>query len=159
MEIRSLPIDDLPDAVAINNANVPGVGETDLYRITHLHAESLASLGAYEGDTLAGFSITFGPGADYRSVNYRWFCARYTDFAYLDRIALAADHQGRGIGAALYAHLEERIGVEWLLCEVNLRPRNDGSLRFHQRIGFEEVGRQETDYGHLVAMLAKRLAP
>ncbi len=157
MEIRSLAADDLPAAVAINNANVPGVSDTDLTRLTHLYAESLASLGAYDGDTLAGFSITFAPGAEYHSVNYRWFCDRYTDFAYLDRIAVRDDYQGRGIGAALYADLEARIGAEWLTCEVNLRPRNDGSLRFHHRIGFSEVGQQETDYGVLVSMLAKRL--
>jgi predicted GNAT superfamily acetyltransferase len=40
---------------------------------------------------------------------------------------------------------------------VNLRPRNDGSLRFHARLGFKEVGQQETSYGVLVSMLAKDL--
>ncbi len=157
MHIRSLSADDLPSAVALNNANIPAITEIDLADLTHLFSESLASLGAYEGDTLVGFSITFAPGADYESVNFQWFAERYTDFAYLDRIAVDDNYQGRGIGAALYADLEARIGAEWLTCEVNLRPRNDGSLRFHHRIGFEEVGQQETGYGVLVSMLAKRI--
>jgi hypothetical protein len=41
-----------------------------------------------------------------------------------------------------------------LTCEVNLRPPNEGSLRFHRRLGFREVGRQETPYGALVTLLA-----
>ena len=157
MEIRLLAESDLVDACEINNLSVPAVGEADLAKMRHLLAESLVALGAYDGDDLAGFSITFAPGADYHSVNFRWFCERYTDFAYLDRIALLPSYQGRGVGADLYAELERRLDVDWLTCEVNLRPRNDGSLRFHHRIGFVEVGQQETDYGYLVSMLAKDL--
>jgi hypothetical protein len=33
----------------------------------------------------------------------------------------------------------------------------NGSLRFHARKGFVEVGQQETDYGALVSLMAKRL--
>ncbi len=157
MEIRLLAESDLAAACEINNGAVPAVGEADLVKMHHLFAESLVALGAYDSDVLAGFSITFAPGADYHSVNYLWFCERYTDFAYLDRIAIRPSYQGRGIGADLYAELERRLDVDWLACEVNLRPPNDGSLRFHHRIGFTEVGQQETDYGYLVSMLAKDL--
>ena len=55
--------------------------------------------------------------------------------------------------------MERRTTARWFLLEVNLRPRNDGSLRFHQRLGFVEVGQQETPYGARVSMLAKDLAP
>ena len=41
--------------------------------------------------------------------------------------------------------------------EVNLRPRNDQSLVLHHGLGFEEVGRHETDYGNLVSLMAKPL--
>jgi predicted GNAT superfamily acetyltransferase len=34
-----------------------------------------------------------------------------------------------------------------LFCEVNVRPRNDASLAFHEAIGFREVGQQDTDGG------------
>jgi predicted GNAT superfamily acetyltransferase len=100
-----------------------------------------------------------GPGADYGSVNYRWFSERYESFAYLDRVAIDAAHQSRGLGAALYGEVERRLAgsVPWFVLEVNLRPRNDGSLRFHSRQGFVEVGQQDTNYGTLVSLLAKPL--
>ena len=41
-----------------------------------------------------------------------------------------------------------------------MKPRNDGSLRFHHRIGFTEVGQQDTDGGKKrVSLLAKDLPP
>jgi predicted GNAT superfamily acetyltransferase len=41
--------------------------------------------------------------------------------------------------------------------EVNLEPRNDGSLRFHDRLGFVEVGQQVSGSGKLVSLMAKTL--
>lgn len=173
MRIRPLVEADIAACVAINNANVPAVGDTDETRMNALLEDAVVSLVAdVEGaDTgvaggsdaslagdIAGFCIVMPPGSAYSSVNYRWFAERYEDFAYLDRIAVAQTYRGQGIGADLYAVVEADVApVRWLLCEVNLRPRNDGSLRFHHRIGFGEVGQQETDYGVLVSMLAKDL--
>jgi predicted GNAT superfamily acetyltransferase len=158
MDIRPLRSDDLATVMQLNNAAVPAVSEADIAKLNALMTESrLALVAEHEGEVV-GFCINFGPGADYHSVNYRWFCERYDDFVYLDRIAVAESARNLGIGAALYAAVESHItGTPWLLCEVNLRPRNDGSLRFHERIGFIEVGQQETDYGFLVSMLAKDL--
>lgn len=156
MEIRLLQPADIEACVALNNAAVPAVSEADAAKMQRLVDESLVSLVAEHDGSVVGFCINFAPGADYGSVNYRWFCDRYDDFAYLDRIVVAPDARSMGIGAALYAAVEQHIaGRPWLFCEVNLRPRNDGSLRFHERLGFVEVGQQETDYGILVSMLAK----
>lgn len=158
MDIRPLRPDDLPACVTLNNGAIPAVGEASADKMQALVDQSLLSLVAeHEGDVV-GFCVNFGPGADYHSVNYRWFCDRYERFAYLDRIVVSAATRNLGIGAALYAAVEAHIaGTPWLFCEVNLRPRNDGSLRFHERLGFVEVGQQETDYGILVSMLAKDL--
>ena len=39
---------------------------------------------------VGGFVVTFRPGSDYDSENYRWFADRYgRDFYYLDRIVVA----------------------------------------------------------------------
>ena len=158
MDIRRLLTDDLPACVALNNGAVPAVSEADLAKMQTLLDESLLSLVAEQEGEIVGFCVNFGPGASYTSVNYLWFCERYDDFAYLDRIVVSPDARNTGIGAAMYAAVEEQVaGIPWLLCEVNLRPRNDGSLRFHDRIGFVEVGQQETPYGVLVSMLAKDL--
>ncbi|MCU1388275.1 MAG: hypothetical protein JWL72_1613 [Ilumatobacteraceae bacterium] len=158
MDIRPLRPDDLATCVTMNNEAVPAVSEADLAKMTALVDASLLSLVVEHDGEIVGFCVNFGPGADYQSVNYLWFCARYEEFAYLDRIVVSPAARNFGIGAAIYAAVEERIaGTPWLLCEVNLRPRNDGSLRFHERLGFVEVGQQETPYGVLVSMLAKDL--
>ena len=160
MHIRPLGADDLTACVTLNNEAIPAVSEASEAKMASLVHASLVSLVAEHKGSVVGFCVNFGPGADYHSVNYRWFCERYDDFAYLDRIVVSPDARNLGIGAALYAAVEQHIaGTPWLFCEVNLRPRNDGSLRFHERLGFVEVGRQETDYGILVSMLAKDLRP
>ncbi|MCU1399780.1 MAG: hypothetical protein JWN62_2889 [Acidimicrobiales bacterium] len=142
----------------MNNDAVPAVSEADLAKMTALVDASLLSLVVEHEGEIVGFCVNFGPGADYASVNYQWFCARYEEFAYLDRIVVSPAARNMGLGAAIYAAVEEHIaGTPWLLCEVNLRPRNEGSLRFHERLGFVEVGQQETPYGVLVSMLAKDL--
>lgn len=77
---------------------------------------------------------------------------------YVDRVAVAADHQGSGIGHVLYDAVETATTAPLLCCEVNLRPRNDASLRFHDRRGFRAVGEQDTDGGaKRVVLLAKAL--
>jgi len=110
------------------------------------------------GGGIDGFYITFRPGASYESQNYRWFSERYAEFEYLDRIVVVESARGGGLGAGLYAELEARIAgeVSVLLCEVNVKPPNEGSLRFHHRLGFREVGQQDTEGGaKRVSMLAK----
>jgi predicted GNAT superfamily acetyltransferase len=165
MPIRLLTPLDLDRVLAINASGEPGVGTVDAAQLAHLVDESSIALVATvagpndepAGDTVAGFCIVLPPGADYASINYRWFAERYDDFVYLDRIAIAPEFQGRGLGRALYDEVERRADAAWFLLEVNLRPRNDASLAFHDRLGFVEVGQQETDYGTLVSLMAKPL--
>jgi hypothetical protein len=95
-------------------------------------------------------------------MNYRWFAERYDDFVYLDRVAIAPRAQRRGLGRAMYDEVarrarEVRPSATVFALEVNLRPRNDPSLAFHERLGFAEVGQQETDYGALVSLMTRPL--
>ena len=160
MRIRDLVTTDLEAALALNNANTPALNELDLAELQRLHGLATFGLAAEVDGALAGFCLTLGPGADYESLNYRWFSARYDAFTYLDRIVVDTALRGVGIGAAFYTELEQRIAgrPRWLLCEVNVRPMNEGSLRFHHRVGFTEVGQQDTDDGKkTVSLLAKDL--
>ena len=81
-------------------------------------------------------------GLDYASLNYKWISQHYEKFAYVDRVAVAADRRGQRIGEQLYdAAMARFSGIrEVLLAEVNLAPPNPGSLRFHRRHGFREIG-------------------
>jgi predicted GNAT superfamily acetyltransferase len=162
--IRDLEDRDLPAAHALNEANVPEVGPIERDRLAEQVEMATCSLVAELDADVVGFCIVFAPGADYHSVNYRWFMDRYTDACYLDRVAVRADARGRGIGTALYATVEDHLRREhpWartLTLEVNVDPPNERSLAFHAARGFGEVGRQRTPYGTEVSLLAKPLEP
>lgn len=147
--IRDMTTADLGAALALNNLNVPALNELDEAEIGRLLGMSLVSLAAEVDGAFAGFCITFAPGVDYGSLNYAWFSRNYMEFAYLDRIAVDPTYRRYGIGRAFYAELRQRLAgtAPVLCCEVNVRPRNDASLEFHQSIGFREVAQQDTDGG------------
>lgn len=163
MLIRAYRPADLETIHAINQGEVPAVGTETLEDLAGIAEQSLIALVVELDDEIAGFCLVLAPGADYDSLNYRWFSERYDDFVYLDRVAFPAAHQGHGLGRAIYAEVE-RLAAErrptatHFTLEVNLRPRNDQSLAFHDRLGFVEVGQQETDYGALVSLMATPLS-
>ncbi|MEO8163032.1 MAG: GNAT family N-acetyltransferase [Ilumatobacteraceae bacterium] len=162
-QVSVLTIRHLDQVLAINNANVPAVSELTAHEFEFDLEHSLYALMITDesGDELRAFCVTFAPGAPYQSSNYKWFSDRYEGFVYLDRIAVSSQHQNKGYGVAIYRALEQlmiRDGVTPVLtCEVNLQPPNPGSLRFHHRLGFSEVGRHESKPGIIVSMLAKSI--
>ena len=157
--IRPIVPSDFLKVLEINNSNVPALSELTLEKLHYLVEHSLHAL-VVEHHSLVGFCITFAPNAPYDSLNYLWFCERYEQFVYLDRIAFTSQTQGMGLGKLLYQHIEQLMResrLEYpLCCEVNLEPPNPGSLRFHQSIGFMEVGQMNFREGYSVAMLSKR---
>ncbi|MEI8237990.1 MAG: GNAT family N-acetyltransferase [Actinomycetota bacterium] len=162
MLIRPFASHDVPDVLALNNANVPEVNELDAGEVGRLTQLADAALVAEVDGEFAGFCWVLGPGQPYDSLNYNWFSRQYDDFVYLDRIAVASTYRRYGIGRAFYSELIHRFtGVRPLiLCEVNVRPHNEPSLKFHRSIGFREVGQQDTDGGaKTVSLLALALEP
>lgn len=162
MLLRDYRQQDLEAIHRINQGEVPAVGTETLDDLGAIADQSLIALVAEVDGAIAGFCLVLAPGADYGSLNYRWFSARYDDFVYLDRVAIPADYQGHGLGRALYAEVERlaadrRPTATDFTLEVNLEPRNDQSLAFHARLGFTEVGQQHTDDDHLVSLMAKPL--
>ena len=152
--IRSFAVHDVLPAMDLNNANIPELNELDKAEVVRLAGLSLSALvaevaGGDGRSRFAGFCWVLGPGQDYASLNYGWFSRKYSDFVYLDRIAVHADFRRYGIGRGFYAALVEQFAPTHpvLLCEVNVRPRNEPSLKFHHSIGFREVGQQDTDGG------------
>ena len=161
MKIRRFSREDLDALHLINEASVPGVGTLTRDRLEALVVDSAATLVAVDAHGKpTGFVLVMLEGLDYESLNYRWLSERYDRFAYVDRIAVAEAARGRRIGEALYAAAIEAFAGNRpvLLAEVNLEPPNPGSLRFHKRLGFREVGeRWEADRSKGVVYLERTL--
>ena len=149
--LRLAPVagDDYAAVHALNEAAVPAVNSVPVAALVEFAAFADAFEVAHAGDRVAGFLVLLAPGASYQSPNYRWFQSRYPDFLYVDRVVVAEDSRGLGIGRAFYELARARAAARGapLTCEVNLEPPNPGSLAFHERMGFRQVGTQRTDGG------------
>ena len=161
--VRNILSTDVTRVLEINNANTPGVSELTLSELETdikncLHALAIDN----EHGEVCAFCITFAPDAPDAGTNHQWFAERYKSFVYLDRIAIDSNHQNRGLGALLYQSVEQQMlnssEHSLLCCEVNLEPPNPGSLRFHHRIGFTEIGQYSPQESYLVSMLSKNLS-
>ena len=161
LAIRDVRPADLAALLAMNNALAPHVGLVDAARLAELvDWAELASAAEVDG-RLAGGMVAIGPGTAYDSPNYRWFCDRYADFLYVDRVFVAPAFHGRGIGRRLYDPVTARAAARGapVTCEVNERPPNPDSVAFHERLGFTAVGSQDYDGGaKRVVMMAMSTA-
>jgi predicted GNAT superfamily acetyltransferase len=160
--VRNIEVTDVARVLEINNANTPGVSELTLSELETdikncLHALAIEN----ELGKVCAFCITFAPDAPDAGANHRWFADRFESFVYLDRIAIDPTYQNLGLGVLLYQSVEQQMidsaQHSLLCCEVNLEPPNPGSLRFHHRIGFAEVGQHSPQQNYRVSMLSKNL--
>lgn len=161
MRLRALVQADVPAITALNNAATPAVPVMTEPEMTALLEAGDFGFAAVTAKELLGFVIGFRPGSDYASVNYRFFEDRGIDHLYIDRIVVDEAARGMRIGQTLYNRVFRLAIAEScaeVTCEVNVEPPNPGSLAFHARLGFSEVGRQDTDHGKTVALLARPLS-
>lgn len=159
MELRTVTAGDLVAVRALNEVSVPAVNAVSADEFAwFLQVADYFRLVEIDG-ALAGFLLGLRPGLPYASLNYQWFCERYDDFCYIDRLAVDDAFRRRGVASALYADIERRAhehGAPLLACEVNVKPRNEVSLAFHRHHGFTEVGQQDTDGGNKRVSLMTR---
>ena len=147
LEIRPLSKTDVESIWKINEDGLPGTGKVSHEEIDSLLDFSSLAIGAYFGEELAGFVICLPPKTAYGSLNYAWFNQRYNEFLYVDRIAVAKRYQNQKIGTMLYDFVKRNAienGIP-VTAEVNIQPPNPGSMRFHDRHGFQQVGVLEHD--------------
>ena len=156
--LRPITEADVPAVLALNHRFVDLLSPLDAERLLWLvgladHADVVEL-----DDRVVGFVLTMAPGSEYDSDNYRWHALRFDDaFYYLDRIVIAEEMRRRGLAGFVYDAMEDvarRFGRMTL--EVNVDPPNHGSLAFHQRRGYVEVGRLG-EPGHVVGLMAKEL--
>ena len=155
MEIRALQISDSSSIWEINEQGLPGTGKVSEQEILDLLNYSSLSIGLFDSNSLLGFVICLPPKTAYGSLNYLWFNERYDDFLYVDRIAVSTANRNQKIGSKLYQAVIDtasKLGVP-IAAEVNLRPPNPDSVRFHQRHGFTEIGQFEHGQKAVIMML------
>lgn len=160
MQVERVTEADLEDVLALNEASVPDVNSLSMVQLRWFaeHA-SYFSVVRIDGE-LAGFLIGLGPGLDYASPNYRYFCERHEVFGYVDRVAVAPAARRLGVGSQLYEDYATTLRgfAPVMTCEVNIRPSNDGSMTYHEQHGFRQVATQETENGSKeVALMEKHL--
>ncbi len=157
--LRPITDTDVPAVLALNHRFVEVLSPLDAERLAWLVGLADRAEVLEVDDQVAGFVVTFGPGSDYDSENYRWFSERFgSDFYYLDRIVVAEHLRRRGLAGFVYEAMEA-AAQEYgrMALEVNVDPPNHGSLAFHATRGYAEVGRLG-EPGHVVGLMVKELA-
>ena len=152
--------DELHLIVKINQEALPAVSSVNINDMNHFLTivDYFRSLKIEE--KLVGFLIALTPGKEYHSVNYKWFEKRYDSFMYVDRIVIDPSYQGNGLGKAFYNDLVDFSNnkTDRITCEVNIRPKNEGSMIFHKQYGFVQVGTQTTENGKKEVSLMEYLS-
>jgi predicted GNAT superfamily acetyltransferase len=152
---------DYTEILALNESGLPHVNRISTDDLAEFAAQCRYFKVAREAGRIDAFLLAFSERAAYDSPNFLWFRDRYPRFVYIDRIVVAPSRRRSGIARILYADLEReaRAHAPDLTCEVNLDPPNPGSLEFHERSGFLEVGRQHTGGGEkYVCLMSKDLS-
>lgn len=156
MRIRAVVPQDFPAILRLNEESVHFLSPLDEAGLAALHAQAAYHRVAEETGRVAGFLLALREGAGYGSPNYCWFATHYPSFLYVDRVVVARQDQGRGVGRLLYEDLfafARATGAPRITLEYDVEPPNPQSRRFHERFGFQEVGSQRVGPSQKVVSL------
>jgi predicted GNAT superfamily acetyltransferase len=158
--LRDSTEDDFAAVLELNLESERYLSPLSLARLQALHARAWHRRVVCLDGAVQGFLLAFREGVDYDSPNYQWFAARYAQFLYIDRIVISPAARGRGLGVRVYEDLFSRArahGLARVTCEFDTDPPNEASRRFHQRLGFREVGSQRVAGGKKAVSLQELL--
>ncbi len=160
--IRSLTAEDDAQVLALNAAARLHVAPLDRAELSRLRGLGSSHLVAAQGDAVVGYLLGFDSGDAYDGEEFLELRARLgRSFVYVDQVVVLASARGSGVGRSLYEALERiarERNRECLCCEVNTSPENPGSLAFHARLGFAEIGTLTTRDGREVVLLRRPIA-
>ena len=130
----------------LNQDNTPEVGSIKSLEMFSklLNISSLNLLLKYK-DEVIGFIVCFRERSDYSSLNYKFFNNKEKRFLYIDRVVIKEGYRRKGYGTKIYKYLEDFFIKDLIpiCCEVNSFPRNEVSINFHIKNGFEGVGEHD----------------
>lgn len=158
--LRDVQEKDLPFILRVNEENVEVLSPMDEAKLRRFmeYADMLQVVEA-DGEP-AAFMIVLREGVDaYDSENYRWFCKHYEKFLYIDRIVIDEPFRSIGIGRTMYEAVFTQAkanGVGSVTAEIDTIPYNEASLKFHDVMGFREVGEQLIRGGTIKVSLQER---
>jgi [ribosomal protein S18]-alanine N-acetyltransferase len=124
LEIRRLDLSDLNAVEAIEKRAYPTPWSRAMFA-SELAKPASVCLGAFDGDLLVGYAVN----------------SRYVDAWHIMNVAVAPEHQGRGIARRLLERLfdltrnDQRRGYT-----LEVRVSNDTAIRLYTGIGFEARG-------------------
>ena len=150
---EDLSIAELDNIYKINQANVPEVGSiANVSEFQKLLFMGSFNLIAKIDDEVIGYIVCFRDKSAYGSINYKFFSETISKFLYIDRIAIKDTYRHQGIGKKIYEQVFNKANELGLpvVCEVNTRPLNEPSLKFHRKLGFTECGTNEFSYNSVV---------
>jgi len=158
--LRDAVVADFEAMLRLNLESEHFLSPLDSAQLAALYGEAAHRRVVVGAGQVLGFLLAFRAGANYTSPNYQWFCARFANFLYIDRIVIDAMARGRGLGLLFYRDLfasARAQGIARVTCEYDIEPPNEGSRRFHARLGFREIGTQRVADGKKAVSLQEVL--
>ena len=160
--IRNVQLQDIAFVLDLNEVNVEVLSPMDEHKFFYFVDHSDMFQIAEVDGTPAAFLIALREGLeDYTSENYIWFSKQYEQFLYVDRIVIDEKFRGCGLGRRIYEGVFEQArqkGVRVVTAEIDIIPYNEPSLKFHEAMGFAEVGQQVIRGGEIKVSLQAALA-
>ena len=158
--IRDVQMQDMEYILELNKVNVEVLSPMDKAKFAYfLRSSEMFQIVEVDG-AKAAFLIALREGLDdYTSENYIWFSKQYEKFLYVDRIVIDEKYRKLGLGKQLYEGVFARAaesGVATVTAEIDIIPYNAPSLKFHENMGFYEVGQQVIRGGEIKVSLQAR---
>ncbi len=157
LQVRCARADDAERILRINFQCAPHVAKLDGQELRRLVGLASVAWVAESNLRVDGYLIGMLSSDDYDGEEFRYFLKIVDQpFIYVDQIAVDPRARRASVGSQLYKHLVEwsiKQNVYILCCEVNVRPVNPISMRFHEEFGFKRLAEIETTDRRRVAML------
>ena len=158
--IRNVEEKDKDFVLELNRINVEVLSPMDEEKFDYfVRVSDMFQVAEVDGEPVA-FLIALREGVlDYTSENYIWFSKQYEKFLYVDRIVIDEKARGLGIGRLIYEGVFKQAaqnGVDKVTAEIDIIPYNGPSRKFHEAMGFKEVGQQVIRGGEIKVSLEVR---
>ena len=152
------PADEMA-VLAMNRLAEQVTSPLDAERFAALFAVSDLKQVAHSNGEPVGFVLAIFSGKPFENQNYRWFKRWFTEraghFIYIDRVIVSPACRGQGLGRKFYAAVFDaarQSRIAHVCAEMDLEPPNQGSLQFHRKLGFVEIGTRDVESGKRLSM-------